>query len=137
MKTTSAAGFVIYKGSVNDLVYLGLIALPLFQNKNNGIYDIPKGKIDPGEFPLEAAIREAKEEAGIDITHLDSGPFMFDRITLWLAESYQEPYIGVNPITGQKEHVGYAWINGATLEAQCLDYLRPGIKWARKYLGDV
>ncbi|WP_416761840.1 NUDIX hydrolase [Roseateles sp. So40a] len=29
-------------------------------------WDIPKGLPDPGEVPLETALREAKEEAGID-----------------------------------------------------------------------
>ena len=134
----SAAGFIIYRTSgVNNLLFLGLIALPVFQEKNKGLYDIPKGRIDPGEMPLDAAIREAKEEAGIDITHLDSGPYTYDRITLWLAESYQEPKICVNPLTGLKEHLGYKWVSGEILENHCLDYLKPGIKWARKYLGDV
>lgn len=31
-------------------------------------YDFPKGKINIGEFPVECAIRETKEEAGIDIS---------------------------------------------------------------------
>tara|TARA_Y100001970_G_C13511686_1_gene498640 strand:- start:90 stop:506 length:417 start_codon:yes stop_codon:yes gene_type:complete len=138
MNKSTAAGFIIFRDKdVDDLLFLGLIALPEFQEKNKGIYDIPKGKLDPGETQLEAAIREAKEEAGIDITHLDSGPFSFDRMTLWLAESYQEPTIGYNPHTGEKEHQGYLWVSGEELEKNCLDYLRPGIQWARKYLGDA
>lgn len=141
MKEISAAGFIIFRDHRNKeegrYLFLGLVALPIFQRKNFGIYDIPKGRLDPGELPLQAAVREAQEEAGIDITHLDSGPFMFDRMTLWLAESYQEPCIGVNPITGKKEHMGYSWVSGETLETQCLDYLKPGIIWARKYLGDT
>lgn len=32
-----------------------------------GTYSLPKGKIDKGEEPLEAAIRETKEETGIKI----------------------------------------------------------------------
>lgn len=137
MKNTSAAGFIIFRNvSPGNILYLGLIALPKFQRKNKGIYDLPKGRIDPGEMPLEAAIREAKEEAGIDITHLDSGPYSFDKMTIWLAESYQEPSIGVNPSSGLQEHLGYDWISGETLESQCLDYLKPGIRWARNYLGD-
>ena len=134
---SSAAGIIVYQDRGPDQLYfLGLIALPKFQTKNKGIYDIPKGRVDPGETALEAAIREVKEEAGIQITHLDSGPFMFDKMIVWLAESYQIPNVGVNPTTQQKEHLGYAWITGETLEAQCLDYLKPGIDWARNYLGD-
>ena len=133
----SAAGIIVYQDrGPNQLYFLGLIALPEFQTKNDGIYDIPKGRLDPGETPLQCAIREAREEAEIDITHLDSGPFVHDRLTVWLAESYQKPYIGSNPTTGIQEHLGYKWISGETMEAQCLDYLKPHIQWARKYLGD-
>jgi len=133
----SAAGIIVYQDHGADkLFFLGLIALSEFQTKNNGIYDIPKGRIDPGETPLQCAIRESKEEATIDITHLDSGPYTYDRLTVWLAESYQKPHIGINPSTNIKEHLGYKWVNGETMEAQCLNYLKPHIKWARKYLGD-
>jgi len=134
----SAAGIIVYQNhGANQLYFLGLIALPEFQTKNHGIYDIPKGRIDPGESPLQCAIREAQEEAKIDITHLDSGAHTHDRLTVWLAESYQTPRIGVNPTTGIQEHLGYEWIKGDQMEAQCLDYLKPHIQWARKYLGDV
>jgi 8-oxo-dGTP pyrophosphatase MutT (NUDIX family) len=134
----SAAGIIVYRSNPpGNLLFLGLIALPRFQTKNNGIYDIPKGRIDPGETPLQCAIREAQEEATIDITHLDSGPFFCDRLTVWLAESFQEPCVGINPVTGLKEHLGYRWVSGDILESQCLDYLKPHIQWARKYLGDA
>ena len=133
----SAAGIIIYQlRNTEKLYFLGLIALPKFQTKNQGIYDIPKGRIDPGETPLACAIREAQEEASIDITHLDSRSYVYDRLTVWLAESYQEPCIGINPETGIKEHLGYKWVKSDLMENQCLDYLKPHIEWARKYLGD-
>jgi len=134
----SAAGIIIYQlRNPEKLYFLGLVALPKFQTKNQGIYDIPKGRIDPGETPLACAIREAQEEVSIDITHLDSGPYTADRLTVWLAESYQKPYIGVNPVTGIQEHLGYDWIDAECMEKQCLDYLKPHIQWARKYLGGL
>ena len=133
----SAAGIIVFQDHGPDKLYfLGLIALPEFQTKNQGIYDIPKGRIDPGETPLQCGIREAQEEATIDVTHLDSGAYTHDRLTVWLAESYQEPHIGVNPTTGIQEHLGYEWVKAEQMEAQCLDYLKPHIQWARKYLGD-
>jgi 8-oxo-dGTP pyrophosphatase MutT (NUDIX family) len=134
----SAAGIIVFQDrGLEELYFLGLIALPEFQTKNNGIYDIPKGRIDPGETALQCAIREAQEEATIDIAQLDSGPYTHDRLTVWLAESYQVPHIGVNPLTGVKEHLGYEWVKGDHLELLCLDYLKPHIQWARKYLGDL
>lgn len=133
----SAAGIIVYQDLGPDkLFFLGLIALPEFQEKNQGTYDIPKGRIDPGETPLQCAIREAREEATIDITHLDSGPWTADRLTVWLAESYQNPQIGINPTTGIQEHLGYEWVKSDQMKEQCLDYLVPHIEWAIKYLGE-
>ena len=39
-------------------------------NKKEGYYDIPGGKIEYGEIPKQTAIREVKEETGIDIKNL-------------------------------------------------------------------
>ena len=137
-KYPSAAGIIVFQDhGPKQLYFLGLIALPEFQTKNFGIYDIPKGKIDPGETPLQCAIREAREEAAIDITHLDSGPYTYDRLTVWLAESYQNPIVCANPTTGIIEHLGYEWLSASQMEVNCLDYLQPHIQWARKYLGDA
>ena len=134
----SAAGIIVYQDrGPEQLYFLGLIALPEFETKNNGIYDIPKGRIDPGETPLQCAIREAKEEATIDITHFDSGSYTYERLTVWLTECYQEPRIGINPETKLQEHLGYKWVKSDQMELQCLNYLRPHIQWARKYLGDA
>lgn len=47
-----------------------VIALKLNENnKNSGFWDIPGGKIEDNETMEEAAIREFKEEAGLDITN--------------------------------------------------------------------
>ena len=39
-------------------------------NRKEGYYDIPGGKIEEGEIPKQTAIREMKEETGIDIKNL-------------------------------------------------------------------
>lgn len=39
-------------------------------NKKEEYYDIPGGKIEEGESPKQTAIREMKEETGIDIQNL-------------------------------------------------------------------
>ena len=137
MINPTAAGIIVFQYQGKDnLYFLGLEALPQFQTKNNGIYDIPKGGIDSGETPLQCAIREAREEATIDISNLNSKSYIHDRLIVWLSESYQIPKIGVNPMTGIREHLGYKWVKPAQMEEQCLDYLKPHIQWARRYLGD-
>ena len=37
---------------------------PFFSRKDDGAWTIPKGLVDPGETPLEAALREFTEETG-------------------------------------------------------------------------
>lgn len=55
-----------------------LIVHPTYSN----VWDIPKGKIEPGESPLEAAVRECKEETGYNLQYhvknmVDYGPFPY------------------------------------------------------------
>lgn len=40
-----------------------------------GYWDLPKGKIEEGEVPEQAALREVEEECGIDRLQITSGPF--------------------------------------------------------------
>ncbi|MGE5562593.1 MAG: NUDIX domain-containing protein [Bacillota bacterium] len=50
---------------------------PFWRNKDQGAWMIPKGAIEPGEAPAEAALREFEEETG---TRLDAVPFPLARI---------------------------------------------------------
>ena len=45
---------------------------PFWRNKEAGAWMIPKGKVEPGEAPAEAALREFAEETG---TQLEAVPF--------------------------------------------------------------
>ena len=58
--TESAGLLIIYKNKM-------LLAHPVKKRLKYGTYTIPKGKLEEGETHLEAAIRETKEEIGIDI----------------------------------------------------------------------
>ena len=42
-----------------------------YKEENIGYIDIPRGKIEEGETGVEAAIREVKEETGIEVCNLE------------------------------------------------------------------
>ena len=41
---------------------------PFWRNKDVGAWMIPKGRVEPGEHPVEAALREFEEETGTRLT---------------------------------------------------------------------
>jgi predicted NUDIX family NTP pyrophosphohydrolase len=64
-----SAGWLMYR--IQDGKFQVLLAHPggpLFKNKDEGDWTIPKGEIEPGEDLLEAAKREFPEETGITPT---------------------------------------------------------------------
>lgn len=60
MRYVKSCGFVAYKQIGNENCYLIIKSL-------NGDVGFPKGHMEPGESELETAIRELKEETGIDV----------------------------------------------------------------------
>ena len=124
MKNVTAAGIIIFKNENNVPMFLGLKALRKFRKKNKGVYDIPKGRVDPGETPFEAAKRECFEETGITPLRIVAGPFIDGPLAVWLGETDEELVtIGKNPETGAVEHEGYRWMSTKDLKATCLNYL--------------
>ena len=62
-----SAGILLYKIQDGEIkVFLVHPGGPFFIKKNEGWWTIPKGELLPGEDPLDAAIREFKEETGYD-----------------------------------------------------------------------
>ncbi|MFO0598160.1 MAG: NUDIX domain-containing protein [Myxococcaceae bacterium] len=51
---------------------------------------LPGGSIDPGETPEQAAVREVKEETGLDVTvrHLVTRPFHSHLVHAFVATSF-------------------------------------------------
>jgi 8-oxo-dGTP pyrophosphatase MutT (NUDIX family) len=136
-KVVLSAGIIVVRRQADGWKYLFLRA---FRN-----WDFPKGEIEPGETPLEAAVRETREETGI--TKLDfrwHEVFMetapYNRGTkvgrYYLAQTPEDQVVfAVNPKIGGPEHHAYRWLSYPELEKLSPPRLLPVISWARDVVG--
>ena len=63
-----SAGLLLYRVCESALeVFLVHPGGPFWAKKDLGVWSIPKGEIDEGEDPLEAAKREFAEEIGVPL----------------------------------------------------------------------
>ena len=130
----AGAGFIIYSTRDPDLKFLGLVGPQDFQEKHDGIFDIPKGTIEPGENALSTALRELEEEVSIVLPDKDYPFIEYEGLTIYLAQCEQQARIKPNPVTGLIEHQMALYIAPSLLEDHAYDYLRPAIRWARDYI---
>ena len=76
-----------------------------------GMWGYPGGKIDPGETPEEAAVRETKEEANLDVTGLVPITLQLDSP---LGMYYTRSYSG--DIKIDFEHTDWLWVSRSEVE---------------------
>jgi predicted NUDIX family NTP pyrophosphohydrolase len=74
MPPPHSAGILLFRQSPGGVTEVLLIRPggPYWRNKQVGAWMIPKGAVEPGEAPAEAALREFAEETG---TSLSTVPF--------------------------------------------------------------
>jgi len=135
----TASGIIVFRNKNNHPEILGLIALPKQRKRSKGKYDFPKGRVDDGETPIQAAYRECFEESGLEpkIINLNN-PTINGPLCLWLGEvsSDEEVILEANPYTGEYEHEGYEWVSIKETKTNCLNYLRPFIVNVEKEIWD-
>jgi 8-oxo-dGTP diphosphatase len=72
-RTVRAAGGVVYRLKKGDPEFL-LVRRPRYKD-----WTLPKGKLDPGEGPQEAALREVREETGLHcVTQAEVGSIGYE-----------------------------------------------------------
>ena len=132
-KFKPAAGIVILKEEDGEMCVVSLMT-------HAGKIDLTKGVIDPGESPLETAVREAKEEASITDLEFKYGktPSESDAMTMYVATTQQEPEVQRNPHTGEFEHKRALMIPLKSLvnDTRLLNYLRPAVEYAYEMVYD-
>ena len=68
MAKNQSAGLLLYRYKNILEVFLVHPGGPLWKNKDETAWSIPKGEFDENEDPLQAAIREFLEETGIPVS---------------------------------------------------------------------
>jgi predicted NUDIX family NTP pyrophosphohydrolase len=72
MPAPHSAGILLFRKAGDVEVLLIRPGGPFWRNRDVGAWMIPKGAVEPGETPAQAALREFEEETG---TKLDAEPF--------------------------------------------------------------
>ncbi len=130
---TLSAGVVIVRLSSDQPRYLMLRAFKY--------WDFPKGVVEPGEDPMQAAIREVFEETGLRLSledfrwgkgYQETAPYGAGKIArYYLAESREgEPYLPVNPSLGKPEHEEFLWVTYKEAQGILPPRLKAILNWA-------
>ena len=107
-------------------------------------WDFPKGLVEPGEQPLEAAIREVREETMIDSLNFrwgevyrETAPYSHKKIARYYVAqtSIEAVTLPVRPELGRAEHNEWRWVTFEQGLALCSPRLDPIIRWASETIG--
>ncbi len=128
---TLSAGVVVVRKEGDHYLFLLLRAYRY--------WDFPKGIVEKGEDPLDAAKREVEEETTITdldfkwgLDHMDTGPYNRGKIArYYVAETKKKNIeLPVNPEIGKPEHDEYRWVTYEEALKLVGDRVKPVVKWA-------
>ncbi len=107
-------------------------------------WDFPKGMVEKGESPLQAAIREVAEETTLSEMRFRWGkvysqtkPYNQGRkvARYYIAESLEdEVYLPINPLLGRAEHSEYRWVNRDQAWRLLTPRVQAVLKWSDSIL---
>jgi len=124
-----SAGAVVFFKEGEKILYLLLRAY-----KN---WDFPKGEIEPGEDPFEAAKREVAEETGLTNLKfyddfIETPPYSSGKIArFYIAQSPTKNItLPVSVELGRPEHHEYRWLSYEEAKSLLNERLKTVLEWA-------
>jgi 8-oxo-dGTP pyrophosphatase MutT (NUDIX family) len=106
-------------------------------------WDFPKGLVEAGEEPIDAALREVREETTLDdlsfdwgLKFMDTGPYNKGKISrYYIARSkVTQVLLPVNPELGRPEHHEARWVDFARALTLVSPRVQPVVKWAHSVI---
>ena len=106
-------------------------------------WDFPKGMVEPGEQPFDAAVREVREESLIaDLEflwgdgYMETGPYSRGKIArYYLARTHTNAVtLPVSAELGRPEHNEYRWVDMPDAIKLVSPRVLPVLKWAANKL---
>ena len=107
-------------------------------------WDFPKGNVEQGETLLQAAVREVKEETGIENISFPWGEafartaiYSKDKVAYYSIAETEERAVSLmpNPVTGETEHDEYRWVPWDELPTLLSPRLDCILEWASHVVG--
>jgi 8-oxo-dGTP pyrophosphatase MutT (NUDIX family) len=101
-------------------------------------WDFPKGMVEPGESPIDAAIREVREETTLDdisfdwgTVFMETGPYNKGKIARYYVARSKEIHIElpISPELGVPEHHEARWVDYAKALTMVSPRLQPVMRW--------
>ena len=128
-----SSGAVVIRATADGLV---LLMLRAFRH-----WDFPKGLVEEGETPVQAAVREIEEETTIDDIAFDwgqefceTGPYNRDKVARYYIGRTEQARVElpVNEQLGRPEHNEYRWVTFDEARALASPRVRDVIDWAAR-----
>ena len=103
----SCGAIIFYKTKQNTKILL-------VKNNNGRYWSFPKGHIEEGETEQETAIREIKEETGLDVTITPGFREISERVVFFLARAFTD-----NVVIQEEEIDSYIWVDLQQARKMC------------------